>query len=192
MSEQAVAEETNVSAKPDAEVDSAQDDLDSLLREYEEKTEPKVEPQANPDKIAKVLSYIEEQEARQAEQALNDAITNSVKTVKSGLDLGFEMPDKYIEGILHSIAAKDKRFLNAFQQRDSNPSGWEKALKAVSKDMQKDFAAVDHQATQDREAVTSAIRGAKQSTAQDETFDEKSVAKMSMDQLYKEFPELGR
>jgi hypothetical protein len=64
-------------------------------------------------------------------------IESAVGIVK-GVDESLNMyPDEMVNGYLHSLAAKDPRFVKAFQFRHQNPGTWEKVLKTVGTDLAK-------------------------------------------------------
>lgn len=154
---QPVVDETQVSAKPDATVDSARNDgadLDTLLAQYETETKkpeavsPPVEqqqPQPDPN-LLRLVTRVERQD-----------INNLVKEVKGDLDID----DDLVEAFVDAQARKDPRLARAWMERDSNPKVFGQIAKELGKSLQKRFAKrPDPGLTEDREAVVAAVRGA--------------------------------
>jgi hypothetical protein len=133
-----------------------QDDMDALLQEYEEA--PKQAAPEPSNDMSEVMDYIKAQKAQaEADQSEKD-IATAVDNLKQGLDV--KVPDRLLRGAIHEKAAGDQRFINAYQQRNSNPSGWNKVLKTLQREIIEEFNSIpDPQATDDRNAVISAVQG---------------------------------
>jgi plasmid stabilization system protein ParE len=141
---------------PIADDRSTQDDMDALLREYEDAPK-EAAPQPESD-MSDVVEYIRTQKAQsEAEQSEKD-IKSAVDSLKQGLNV--KIPDRLLRGAIHDKAAGDQRFITAYQQRHSNPTGWSRVLKGLQQEIINDFADTpDAQATNDRNAVISAVQG---------------------------------
>lgn len=136
---------------------NAQDDLDSLLSEYDTEVK-KVEP-TEPD-IKEAVSWINEQRIKSEKEAEETAINNAVDTIKAGLeDLDFTPTNGMIRGMLQDNASKDPAIAKAFIHRFENPKAWDSALKRALKNIKQDLS-IDTKATSDREAIASAVRSA--------------------------------
>ena len=168
--EQPVVEPADAQAKPVVEADSAQDDdLDTLLKEFEGKEEPETsEPEAKADgelDTKELLKYVEEQRKAQRQREMQDIekqtqadIESAVKMLKDGVET--ELPDELWEGYLHLSAAKDQRFLTAFQHRRKDPEKWAKVLKASQKKISEKLS-IDRSVTDNKAAMVSAVHGSK-------------------------------
>ena len=186
MNEQAVSE-TDESVTQTAEAETAQD-LDSILNEYESAQETP-QQQAEPDvkSLAERLSAFEQKQA--AEQTQKD-INNAITTVKDGLDA--PIPDEIIEGLLYAKADKNAKFRQAWNERHTNPTGFNKVLKAVQADLKKQFSSLpDKGVNEDREALASAVRGSKSTTVETQDFDGKKIANMSDREFRKSLRDMG-
>lgn len=134
----------------------AQDDLESLLSEYETAT-TKSEPA---DEVKEAVSWINEQRIKSEKEAEETAIKNAVNSIKTGLeDLDFEPTDGMIRGMLQDNAHNDPSIAKAFIHRNENPKAWDIALKRALKNIKQDLS-IDRKATSDREAIASAVRSA--------------------------------
>lgn len=196
MTDEQTVVETEAVAEPTVEDNSAPD-LEALLSEYEQETQVEQqaqpsEPQTpDPDRLNQVYSYVEQQQRQAMERETNEAIANSVKTIKDGMEM--HLPDNVIEGYLEQMARKDSRIANAFLQRDKNPQGWNNVLKGVQRAIVNDFNSLpDPKVNEDRQAVAAAVRSASTKQQQTDDFDEKKVRGMSANDLYAQFPELTR
>ena len=156
MSKQTVA---NADAENHSSVEggSAQDDLDSLLNEYEE--EQRKEDMPSEDLAARV-KMLEERDIREKAEA---DVKMAVSKVSKQLD--FDVPESLVRDMLEG-KAKDARFLNAFTSRHQNPGGWDKVLSATTKEFNKLFASIsspDKRATDSHNALASAVANSKSS-----------------------------
>jgi len=158
MEDNAVVTDTDTSQEGIVDESSAQD-LDSILNEYESKTveQPAVEPQADKRDqfLDMMISDFQEKDQSKTQSAIADAAT-ALKT-ESGSDL----PDYFMKGLLEQKAAEDPRFADAFLKRAQDPNGWDRVVKAFGKQVRHDLDNVpDKKVTEDREALTAAVRSA--------------------------------
>ena len=176
---QAEVVETNPEPKQvSAAVEDAQEpSLDSLLAEYEEpKEEPKVEaPQQVAPISPDVQSFMNRQIKKENDQAISEA-ANSLREFVGETNLSA----KWFEGQLHLAGSKDPRLIEAFENRDQNPSKWEGIVKALGNELKSDLAPVDAAATESWNAVEASVRSASTSAPkQAHSFSEKDLKKMS-------------
>ena len=167
-------EPTQVSA---AVEDAQEPSLDSLLAEYEEpKEEPKVEaPQQVAPISPDVQSFMNRQIKKENDQAISEA-ANSLRESVGETNLSA----KWFEGQLHLAGSKDPRLIEAFENRDQNPSKWEGIVKALGNELKSDLAPVDAAATESWNAVEASVRSASTSAPkQAHSFSEKDLKKMS-------------
>lgn len=166
---QTAAQTTEVAAQPAAEVAGAQPvqtaaDLDSILNEFKTATEtPAPAPELKPAAVAPdVVREVQELKTKLAEREFQEAIAPVVGRVRG------EIPkevysDEEIQDWMDGRAKRDPRLQQAWLARANNPGAWAKVEKALSQDLAKKFSKLpDPDATEDRAAVTAAVRGASQ------------------------------
>lgn len=172
----AVVNEADAAAQPAAEAGNDAPDvneLDALLKQYDESVTPaqsnnssnnntpasEQKPDDLNDRIRAVVEHQERDIAERRATAVKQAIDDAAKAVKG------DLPDSVASvniarGWLKDAADNDKRIQKAFSERETNPDGWNKVLAGLSKAFAKEVRRPDQTATEDREAVTAAVRGA--------------------------------
>jgi len=167
-------EPTQVSA---AVEDAQEPSLDSLLAEYEEpKEEPKVEA---PQQVAPISPDVQSFMNRQIKKENDQAISEAANTLRESVG-ETNLSAKWFEGQLHLAGSKDPRLIEAFENRDQNPSKWEGIVKALGNELKSDLAPVDAAATESWNAVEASVRSASTSAPkQAHSFSEKDLKKMS-------------
>ena len=177
---QPVATEADGAAKPAPEASKSapadeKAELETLLASYDAGT--KVEPTggapATPAKepataqkptedlsqrILKVVEFNEAEIRSKANETVKKAIEDSAKAVKG------DLPDsaatlKQARAWLKDTADDDPRIQKAFVNREKDPQTWGKILTALNKEFAKESKRPDAAATEDRDAVTAAVRG---------------------------------
>ena len=99
----------------------------------------------------------QEDEAREKEQKLSRF--EVVQEIRGDLDSNF-FDDNVLIGWLDAEARQDKRLNKAFTDRQQNPKQFQKIVAGLKSKLSKKAAALpDKQATEDKEAVTAAVRG---------------------------------
>lgn len=164
----AVVDETKDQAKPDAAGTDARkaDDLDALLNEFdstatkpaEAKPDTKADTTAKgDDPVAQRLAALEEREAdRQFQSDIKPAIDRVRGNVPTEV-----YDDDDVRDWMDREARKDPRLQQAWRDRHKDPAKFGKVLDGLSRKLAQKFAkAPDKNATEDREAVTAAVRGA--------------------------------
>jgi hypothetical protein len=156
-------------------------DLDSILNEYDSKTQPpQAESQAN-DKLDKIYEAFQAQEQERLEQDINAA----VETVNNEVD-----PD-LVRGFLEIHASKDEDFKNAFANRKANPQKYQQALnkakEAFNERVEKIVSKIDRKATEDTQEMVAAVSGNSSSKSEPEQPD---FAKMSDEDFQKALSEI--
>ena len=154
MTEQAVIE-TNDESTTQTEDNNAQDDLDSLLSQFEEEEvkqpdNPAKEAQQNDEKAA----HIEQMYRDLINQRTEQDLTLSANKVKELVDVD----DEWIKAIISYRAQRDQRFLQAWLDRDKKPGLWDKVLMALAKDMKSKY--IDKDATDAHNDVVAAVKSA--------------------------------
>lgn len=153
----------------DARNDGA--DLDTLLKVYDEKTtsaaatttqtQPDTTAGTEPDlktvaaKLQQLESFATESHNLRHKQDMGE----TVKAIRGDLDPDV-FDEKLIEGWLNVQAQQDPRLAQAWLNRAANPKQFEQVKTALAKSFQKKFSKLpDRQTTEDRDAVTAAVRG---------------------------------
>jgi hypothetical protein len=136
---------------------SQQEDLDSLLNEYEESS-PK--PEETPD-VSAELKALREEVAQLREQEIRKDTRNALdEAVKEIQTLGdFEGDPDLIEGYLHKKASQDARLVGAFAKRMSDPESYKKVLASLASEMKPKFSRADAKVTEDQDALRASVRG---------------------------------
>lgn len=192
----AAAEGTNEDPKQGASEESgaAQDEgdgLDALLAEFEDaspkeadtagkmggqsQSKPKDDtPPLDVSALAALEQRLNDQESREQRRDLENLFSN----MSSGTN--GDMVDA--EAYLNAIAARNPSLIDVYNNRVKSPDKWAKAEKEIMRDFTKRHGKkVDKQATEGREAVTSAVRSA-QSAAPTREYTDKDVENASPDE----------
>jgi hypothetical protein len=165
---QAVVDETNGAAQPAPAETSARtdDDLDRLLNEFDQGKPAPSEP-AKPATAAPAA----DDQALATETVLNEAkfirqqrfqqdMQATVKDVRGDLPSDL-YDDDFVQAWIDAQATKDPRLANAWVNRSADPKKFGQVKAALGKEFAKRYGRIpDKQATEDREAVTAAVRGA--------------------------------
>jgi len=161
-------------AEPDA--------IDALLREFEEGTRgtaPK--PAFNPDESARAANEAFAEHFRAAKESLaidqrqaelqtaaqqllleqhQRDLGEAVKEIRGGLDDRF-FDDQFVTTWLDARASSDPRLQQTWLERGQNPRAARAAINKLASEFQERFSRMpDPVATEDREAVAQAVRGA--------------------------------
>lgn len=163
--QQAVAPETDAEAKPSVEESSAQDDLDTILAEFDESEPVKESEQPAPDKSAQPDSEVVEWVKAQKEKEIRENTKRDLQTATNWLkesvgETPVDVPEELLEGLLYKRAEDDPRIMKAWVSRNRNPQAWEKTVRALGKEVAKKFTPTDRQATDSWDAVDSAVHRA--------------------------------
>lgn len=182
------------STKTSGEAGGAQtdDDLDSLLAEWDEDQKKAAEQSPSgeqtetgktgatelPSDVREVVDYVKEQREREITERTNQDVAAAAEKLREGWDDA--PPAALLEGEIWKSAGKDQRFLAAFQQRHQQPDKWDRILKAKQRELQAMLAGTpDQEATADRQAVASAVRSASKAPTGSEGPSADDISKMS-------------
>lgn len=168
---QAVVPDTDAQAKPGAEVDSArtEPDLDTLLKQFDTETQPpkgstETEPATtkpgtgtdHPKTDPRVEALIQREHKREFQADMD----RTVKSVQGEIALPFVTP-KFVESWIDAEAREDPRLAKAWRDRADNPKQFDQVVQALGKKFAKQFTGLpDANATEDRNLVAAAVRGA--------------------------------
>jgi hypothetical protein len=183
--EQAVVDEVDEQVQeqqPAAETDDAriEADLDAILQEYDDEVQvaeskPEQAVDTNNDQIARLDALERQLNAREHDSAMTDAIGKIRGEVNSDF-----ADDALVEGWLNAQAKGDPRLAKAWQERDANPRRFNQVIDKLGQEFSKKFKSLpDAKATNDREIVAAAVKGASKSAPETSEVDEKAVAKMN-------------
>lgn len=186
--QQTVVENADAEATPGAEgADARIDDaLETLLSEYDsagQSATPDAAPQTQASEVAASQSIPEQQPGTVSEDSVLSQRLNNVETVLNanqvdefnrqvttdmnkvikGIrgDLDAELyDDGIVDGWVRKQAKENPKLDIAWSQRHADPKQFEKVVATLGRKFHKKFSSLpDKQATEDKEAVTAAVRG---------------------------------
>jgi hypothetical protein len=170
--QQAVVETPDAQAKPATEGANAQDkgdELDALLSQFDaesktEKTEPDSKPGqksgTDPDPVKNLADEVAELRRRETDRQYKQDIRPVIEKLRG--DIPTELyDDEDVQDWLDRQAKQDPRITRAWLNRHKDPVTFNKVVDGLGKKLSQRFAKLpDKSATEDREAVTAAVRGA--------------------------------
>ena len=155
---------------PAGEDIGAQDELDTLLAQYDEGQEP-TEPPAEKPSEPVVDKRVDALLARERDNDINNAIDTIMDEVSD-----VQIPKSMVKGYLFAKESEDPRIGKAFDNRFSDPAGWNRILKGIAQEAKKEFKDLPDKAmTNDRNAVEAAVRGASSTKAEAPEVDFKGM-----------------
>lgn len=188
MNNEVVADEPVVDQTDTTEAESAQTDekpLEELLNKFNSEFDKDTTPEKTEatDEVSQAdVTEMKQFMAEQRQTQTDSAVSEAAKTIKSviGDDLPINVSEDHIVDLLYGKASRDQRFLNAFVQRNQKPEEWKKVLAGVANKLKDDFGKpIDQQVTNDREAVTTSIRGQSTETEEAPNFAVKTDAEFN-------------
>lgn len=167
-----VADEPGAAPAETVEEESAQTDetsLDELLDNFNSEFDEDTQPPESKDNLSDAdVAEVKEFMTEYRQEQTNKAVSTAAKTVIQALGDEVNVTEDTVVDLLYGRASRDKRFLNAFIQRDAKPKEWHKVLAGVASKLKDDLGGqIDQTITNDREAVANAIRG-KSTVTEDE------------------------
>jgi hypothetical protein len=165
---QTAVDETKTPATPGAEaVQDARtdgDDLDTLLKEYDQTAAPPAaakpaQPEPTGTGTTPATPAIDPAVADVQRYIFRQDMDKTVKAIRGDLDPEM-FDDTTVRGWINARADDDPRLAQAWVNRHNNPKQFEKVVAQLGRDFQKKFSKMpDKGATEDRAAVTAAVRG---------------------------------
>ncbi len=156
---------TAVEDEAEANTTDSEQDIDSLLAEFDEKVEtapveqPKAEPtpqKGSDDDTAVLVDFARTQMAAAHENAVMD----TAKSIKGRDETLADLDDDVLRDLLEMRASRDRRIADAWNARSEKPGAWEAIEKSLAKEFgEKLGARPDPQLTSDRESVRASTRG---------------------------------
>lgn len=171
---QAVVDDANTRAAPGSEADGARNDagpdLDQLLAEFDQQTTAGTAPPSpvqgadttSPDvkALAARLQSIEGAVQKVTKFEFDRDMGELVKQVRGDLDSEL-FDDELVTAWVDGRARNDPRLQRAWLEREANPKQFRAIAEGLGRAFKKKFDKMpDRNATEDREAVTAAVRGA--------------------------------
>lgn len=158
------------------------DDLDQLLSQYEEeqpgasKSEPEAKPGTEAD-YSRLASEVEALKKQQHEERVAKEVDDLVDQIRGES----EVSPRLVRGWLDQIARENPKLANAYFNPNAGTKERQKIQNGLAKEFHKEFSGsrIDPKATEDRAAVTAALRGASKQAPGDDDIDEAAVAKMT-------------
>ena len=167
---QTVVETTPAPAQPGATEAGArtEDDLDTLLAAFDDQGRPSASTTAKPEPKAEPGNTEKSPPAAIADGAIAEVqqfifrqdMDKTIKSVRGDLDPE-HFDDDFVEAWMDAQARRDPRLSNAWRDRRANPKGFAKVVDGLGRTFAKKYGKMpDKGATEDRDAVTAAVRGA--------------------------------
>ena len=152
--EQTVANEGETQSQTETKPEGAPDELDQLLAEYDGAKETKTEEPDLKSTVTELASFVRE--------TRNDRLQNDINAAVKAVKGDAPVDDDVVRAMLEVKAQKDSRFKSAWDNRKSNPEGWERVSKAFGREMEAKFEGlkIDKSATEDRAAIAASVKGA--------------------------------
>ena len=159
----------NVEPEASTETSDAQEDLDTLLSQFDESTGQEASQEAETGGQQESVSRDEflQLQSTIANQQYQSDIQGVTEVIKGDLDVPF-VDNEFVETWLNNEANKNPKLAQAWANRHSNPDAFQKVTGSLAKQFQDKFN-VDHKATSDIDAVTSAVRSASTKAPEQET-----------------------
>lgn len=163
--QQPVADQTNVSAPPDTAAPSApdatDDTFDKLNAEYEQRnaqrSSPAPQQQQQPQDQDRLLQLEQKFWKQNAEREENQVVEQLMKE-NPGISR------RSVQGWINQMAREEPGLSTAFREHvegTGKPREWERWKKVLSREFAREHSnRADKAATEDREAVTAAVKGA--------------------------------
>lgn len=196
MSEEAttqpVVDDTKAPAQPGAAENNAPektDDLDTLLDQFkpaETRAPDTPKPEQTGAEHDQKAASSEVLQAR--DEIRRDRFERDMKATIDDVRGDLPFDDDFMRAWIDSRAAKDSRLADAWVNRASNPAAFKKVVSALGREFAKYGKVPDKNATDDREAVTAAVRGASTKAPEGKAPD---YSRMSDAELAKEKERLG-
>lgn len=107
---------------------SGESELDKLLSDFKQQTPPQQAVETSIIKeLAPVIKYAKGRMEDDERAAFNDDVAKAVTFVSEAEEVK-GLPQRFVRGYLHDLAAEQPTFRDAFVNRRQSPEDWEKAL----------------------------------------------------------------
>lgn len=176
MTEQAVTEKPDDAASQASEATGEQN-MDELLASYDEK--PPTEPAAKTDDTKQLLDELVADKRQREIEVIDRDYKSAATEIAGKLDLPYDDDTKQqiAEGLVLRRAEGDRRVMNAFSNRVSDPTTWNAIIQDVADKISN--GKIDKQATASRNAVQSSMTRGTTETAPDDDNGRAEAEKMA-------------
>jgi hypothetical protein len=159
----------NAEPEVSAETNDAQEDLDTLLGQFDEGTSQPASTEAETGGQQNVVTREEFAELQNTlvNQQYQTDIQSVTKVIKGDIDVPY-VDDSFVETWLNTEANKNPKLAQAWASRHSNPDAFQKVTNSLAKQFQAKFN-IDHKVTSDMDSITSAVRSASTKGPEPET-----------------------
>ena len=180
MTDNPVPDQDKAPSQTETTTDTAPDELDSLLAQYDngqKPTEPKAPDSETLGDLKESLNEVKVFAQEQREERRAKAVTSAIETVKGDLN----MPDKLVRGWLEAEAQENPQVGEAFRNQGNPTSNWPKIAEALGRKFAKEMSEmkIDKAATEDRAAVEASVRGATKASEESDSMSPEEAARMT-------------
>jgi hypothetical protein len=117
-------------------------------------------------KLNLVTADLDAKKAQEHIETQEKAVNKAIESIKQHVD----MPDEFVEGMLHVKYARDTNFRKIFDNRDQNPGAYQRALNVVAGDLKsKAQWQSDPQATENNRAMQELQKSANRAPTVDDS-----------------------
>ena len=140
---------------PEAVEPQQEESLDDILSDFDQQMQPQQQQQqqVEPDRLANIEQYVQQQQQHQIRTEI-DSEMGKLRGLNDSLS---NLSNQDLEGLVTARVQQDPRIGNAFSQRHSNPSAWDKVMRGMSQDIAKIFERPDPGVTADQSAMRAAV-----------------------------------
>lgn len=171
MSDEAIANNSEAVA-PDSGSESVTD-LDSLLSEYDNSATTTTEQATassgevdESDRLKRIERQLEQSQRHAAKTQYRSGMDQTVSVMREVI--GANIDADILEGFVEGQAKKDERITQAWINRDESPAKWKKIVTALAHNFEgklKGISNVDHQATNNLDAVRASVKSKTETSA---------------------------
>jgi hypothetical protein len=166
---QTAVDATKTPAEPGVAGNDAQvngDELDTLLSEFDKTAAPPAAAASSPaqaagtDDLKALADEVRGLRTERQQETFRRDMDVTIKNIRGDLSPEF-FDDRIVEAWVDAEARADPRLSQAWNDRHTNPKGFQKVVDTLGRKFASKYGKLpDKQATDDREAVTAAVRGA--------------------------------
>jgi len=179
---QSVVDDANSDAMRSDAAGDAQDDLESLLGQFDQVDTPDTTgEQVDENRMNQVLDYVKRKEAQEIEETVETDINSAVQSISDGLNV--DVPAMAVKGVLYEKVSTDPRAMKIWESRKTNPSAWNQFVSGVKNEISQEFSKKpDANLTSDRDAVMSAVHNASTASPDAEEVDVTNMSDYQFEQ----------
>lgn len=138
---------------------SAAGTVDDLVREYTNGSKPdKTNVQEVLKRFEPVVAFAQSEMTRKAEESFKKDIDTAISTVKED-EAVKEVSPRVIRGMLEVYGVENPEFVKAFNNRSSDPGGWQKHLTEARASIAQEFKGSGSRVSSDVLAARASVSG---------------------------------